>query len=75
MHQGGIQLNYHELGDLVRWISADTGSGCTYGMVVELIHHDAPPGLAYVPAAMVLWEHGDICYAPLDGLEILSEHS
>jgi len=26
-----------------------------------------------VPGAMVLWEHGEICYSPWDELEVLSE--
>ncbi len=53
-----------KVGDLVR--SRVSQNGCTSGIVVKLLSWD-------ISGAMILWEHGEVCYSPLDELEILNE--
>ena len=52
-------------GDLVR--STISVNGCTSGIIVKLLNWSD------IAAAMILWEHGEVCYSPLDELEILNE--
>ncbi len=54
-----------KVGDLVR--STISQNGCTSGIIVKLL-----AGWCEA-AAMVLWEHGEVCYSPIDELEILNE--
>ena len=56
-----------KVGDLV--ISSDSQNGCTSGIIVKLLSWDT---FDY-PGAMILCEHGEVCYSPLDELEILNE--
>ena len=55
-----------KVGDLVR--STISQNGCTSGIIVKLLAWDT---FDY-PGAMILWEHGEVCFSPLDELEILS---
>ena len=56
-----------KVGDLVR--RKVSQNGCTSGVIVKLLYSET---FDY-PGAMVLWEHGEVCYSPVDELEILSE--
>lgn len=56
-----------KIGDMVR--STTSQNGCVCGIIVKLL---AWATFDY-PGAMILWEHGEVCYSPLDELEILSE--
>ena len=56
-----------KVGDLVR--STVSQNGCTSGVIVKLLEY----ATFDYPGAMILWEHGEVCYSPLDELEILSE--
>jgi len=58
-----------KVGDLVR--SMVSQNGCTSGVIVKLL--DWPTSSQNNPGAMILWEHGEVCYSPLDELEILNE--
>jgi hypothetical protein len=57
-----------KVGDLVRSMVSQNGE-CTSGLIVKLLEYDT---FDY-PGAMILWEHGEVCYSPLDELEILNE--
>ena len=54
-----------KVGDLVR--STVSQNGCTSGIIVKLL------SWSDIAGAMILWEHGEVCYSPLDELEILNE--
>ncbi len=57
-----------KVGDLVKHSASAAFSGtCAVGMIVKI----GP--VAWGLGAMVLWDHGEICYAPLEELEVLSE--
>ena len=58
-----------KVGDLVR--STISQNGCTSGIIVKLLSWDE--WTFDYPSAMVLWEHGEVCYSPIDELEILNE--
>jgi len=49
------------VGDLVR--STVSILGCQAGIIVKF----------YREGAMILWDHGEICWSPLEELEVVSE--
>ena len=54
-----------KVGDLVR--STISQNGCTSGLILKIGPGDWGKG------AMILWEHGEICYSPLDELKVINE--
>ena len=57
-----------KVGDLVKHpVSAAFSGMCAVGVIVKIGPGDWGRG------AMVLWEHGGICYSPLDELEAISD--
>lgn len=57
-----------KIGDLVRHPHSVEWSGmCTSGLILKISPGDWGRG------AMILWEHGEICYSPLDELEAISD--
>ena len=58
-----------KVGDLVR--STVSQNGCTSGVIVKLLSWESSS--SDYPGAMILWEHGEVCYSPVDELEILNE--
>ena len=58
------------VGDLVRHPDSVANTGmCAAGIIVEVL--DWPT--VTDKGVMVLWDHGDICYSPIDELEVVSE--
>jgi hypothetical protein len=61
-----------EVGDLVRHPDAVAHTGgeeCVAGIIVEVLEledYDSDEGV------MVLWDHGEICYSPVNELEALN---
>jgi len=59
-----------KVGDLVRHPGSVAHTGmCAAGIIVEVL--DWPP--VTDKGVMVLWDHGEICYSPVDELEVISE--
>ena len=62
-----------KIGDLVRSVVSLTEE-CQSGVIIKLIIGDA----FGEQGAMILWDHGEICYSPLgelDELEVINEIS
>ena len=51
-----------KVGDLVRSTASLTNE-CQAGIVINF----------YREGAMILWDHGEICWSPSDELEVISE--
>ena len=61
-----------KVGDLVQ-STVWTDPGCTAGIIVKVLDWNTGCTLAGDPGAMVMWEHGEICFSPVDELEVISE--
>ena len=58
-----------KVGDLVR--STISKNGCWAGIIVKIGSGKGCP--IEGRGAMILWEHGEICYSPIRELEVISE--
>ena len=59
-----------KVGDLVQHPGSVAHTGmCAAGIIVKVLdwRKHNPEGV------MVLWDHGEICYSPVDELEVVSE--
>ena len=57
-----------KVGDLVRSLVSLTDE-CQVGIITRFIS----PNQWEVRGAMILWDHGEICYSPVEELEIINE--
>jgi len=59
-----------KVGDLVRHPGSVAHTGmCAAGIIVEVLDWKTLTDAG----VMVLWDHGEICYSPVDELEVISE--
>ena len=59
-----------KVGDLVRHPGSVAHTGmCAAGIIVKVLVWQTVTD----KGVMVLWDHGEICYSPVDELEVISE--
>jgi len=63
-----------KVGDLVQHPGSVAHTGeCAAGIIVEVLDWESFEVKSALEGVMVLWDHGEICYSPVDELEVISE--